>query len=110
MNKEIKFTKGSGNVYKDLGFEDAEIRFAKAKLVSKLNQLLDKKKLTKIKAAKILGINQPKVSALINGRLTDFSIERLIGFLNKLDQDVKIVISGKPKKRKIPAGFEVAFA
>lgn len=110
MTDKIEFTKSSGNVYADLGFKDANERLVKAELASKINQIIDKRDLKQKEAAKILGINQPKVSALINGRLTDFSIERLIWFLNRLDQDVKIIISSKPKNRKAPAGFEVAFA
>lgn len=110
MTDKIEFTKSSGNVYADLGFKDANERLVKAELASKINQIIDKRDLTQKEAGDVLGINQPKVSALTNGRLTDFSIERLIWFLNRLDQDVKIIISAKPKKRKTPAGFEVAFA
>ena len=68
------------------------------------------RKLNQESAAKILGINQPKISAIANGRLKDFSIERLIEFLNKLDQDVKIYIHEKPKNKKRPALFEVEAA
>lgn len=110
MKDYIEHTKSSGNVYEDLGFKDAKERLVKAELAAKINEIIEYRHLTQKQAGVILGINQPKVSALINGRLVDFSIERLIFFLNKLDQDVKIVISGKPKKRKTPAKFMVAFA
>ena len=83
MNNKIKFTKSSGNVYEDMGFKDSKERLVKADLAIKINQIIHDRKLKQEKAADILGINQPKVSAIANGRLKDFSIERLIDFLNK---------------------------
>lgn len=109
MSNKIKYTKSSGNVFDDMGFKDGKERLVKAELALKINQIIDARKLTQVKAARILCINQPKVSAIVNGRLTDFSVERLIEFLNKLDQDVEIVIHNKPKKSKRPALFTVAF-
>ncbi len=109
MGNKIKYTKSSGNVFDDMGFKDAKERLVKAELALKINQIIDDRKLTQIEAAQVLRINQPKISAIVNGRLTDFSIERLIEFLNKLDQDVEIVIHNKPKKLKRPALFTVAF-
>ena|SRR6266496_4970907 len=110
MSDKIKFTKSSGNVFADMGFKNSKERLVKAELALKINQLIEERKLKQIEAAKILGINQPKISAISNGRLNDFSIERLIEFLNKLDQDVEIVIHEKPKRTKRPAHFTVAFA
>jgi predicted XRE-type DNA-binding protein len=109
MSDKIKYTKSSGNVFDDMGFKDAKERLVKAELALKINQIIDDRKLKQAEAAHILCINQPKVSAIVNGRLDDFSIERLIEFLNKLDQDVEIVIHNKPKKLKRPASFTVAF-
>lgn len=110
MSDKIKYIKSSGNVFDDMGFKNAKERLVKAELALKINQIIDARKLTQVEAAHILRINQPKVSAIANGRLADFSIERLIEFLNKLDQDVEIVIHNKPKKLKRPALFTVAFA
>jgi len=110
LAKKIKFTKSSGNVYADMGFEDAKERLVKADLAIKINQIINERGLKQQNAADLLGINQPKISAIANGRLTDFSIERLIEFLNKLDQDVKIVIHQKPRNTKRAAIFKVAAA
>lgn len=110
MNDKIKFTKSSGNVFSDMGFKNSKERLVKAELALKINQLIEERKLKQVEAAKILGINQPKISAISNGRLNDFSIERLIEFLNRLDQDVEIVVHEKPKRTKRPAYFTVAFA
>jgi predicted XRE-type DNA-binding protein len=89
---KIKFIKSTGNVFEDLGFSNSEEMLAKAKLASSINEILQQKKFTQKKAAKILGIAQPNVSLLSRGILDDFSIERLMRFLNKLNQDVDIVV------------------
>lgn len=83
----------SGNVFIDLGNENPDEALAKSELARQIAKLIKKKKLTQIKAAAILGIDQPKISALIHGKLRSFSLERLIHFLNKLGQDVCIMIS-----------------
>lgn len=110
MPQNIKHTKSSGNVFQDMGLKNAKERLVKADLALKINQIIDKRNLKQADAAKILSINQPKISALANGRLRDFSIERLIEFLNRLDQDVEIIVHDKPKRSKRPALFIVAFA
>ena len=95
MKNKIEHTIGSGNVYEDLGFSDSAERLAKAKLALRIESIIEKRKLTQVQAAKILEINQPKISALMNGNLTGFSMERLIHFLNLLNQDVEITIKTK---------------
>ncbi len=110
MGDKIKHTKSSGNVYADMGFKDAKERLVKADLAIKINQIIQKRNYKQDKAADVLGINQPKISAIANGRLKDFSIERLIEFLNKLDQDVEIVVHQKPKNKRRAALFKVVVA
>ena len=105
MKDHEKITKSSGNVFKDLGLPDSEERLAKAELASQIAGIIRKKKLTQTQAAKQLGINQPKVSALITGNLAGFSTDRLIRFLNLLGRDVNIVI--KPKSRSNKYGHVI---
>ena len=93
-------TRGTGNVFADLGFPDAAERQAKLRLAFALNQLLDGRKLSQAQAARILGVSQPKVSALRNYKLAGFSVERLMNLLTALDQDVEITIRRKPRSRK----------
>ena len=83
-----------------LGFPDAAERQAKLRLAYALNQLLDGRKLAQAEAARVLGVSQPKVSALRNYKLAGFSVERLMNLLTALDQDVEIVIRKKPRSRK----------
>lgn len=92
--------RGTGNVFADLGFPDAAERQAKLRLAYALNQVLEARKLSQGDAAKVLGVTQPKVSALRNNKLAGFSVERLMNLLTALDQDVEIIIRRKPRSRR----------
>jgi predicted XRE-type DNA-binding protein len=87
-------------VFADLGFPGAAERQARLRLAYALNQLLAGRKLAQAEAAKVLGVTQPKVSALRNYKLAGFSVERLMNLLAALDQDVEIVIRRKLRSRK----------
>ncbi len=100
MSARIKVTRSSGNVFADLGRPRPDEALAKARLAYEIEQSIRKRGLTQAEAAKILGIDQPKVSALRNGRLSGFSVERLIRFLNALNRDVEIVVSARPRSRR----------
>jgi len=89
---KIEVEKSSGNVYEDLGFPEAAAELAKAELARRISGLIQKRRLTQAKAADVLGVDQPKISALVRGRLEGFSTERLFKFLNALDRDVEIVV------------------
>jgi len=99
----------SGNVFADLGVDAPEEALAKAELTAKISQIITAKGLTQIAAAKLLGIDQPKVSALLRGKLTGFSTERLIRFLNTLGRDVEIVVKDRPRGRG-PGHLQVVVA
>ena len=96
---EPGITRGTKNVFEDLGYPDAAERQAKLRLAYALNQVLDQREVTQTVAARLLALSQPKVSALRNYKLSGFSIERLMTLLNALDQDVEIVIRNKPRSR-----------
>lgn len=81
---------GSGNVFADLGFEDAEELQTKAELTRQIRKRIESLKLTQAQAGGRLGIGQPDVSKLMNGRYTGFSVDRLIALLNALSVDVEI--------------------
>src|SRR5688500_17498631 len=78
-------TRGTGNVFADLGFPDAVERQAKLRLAYALNQVLEERKLSQADAAKVLGVTQPKVSALRHYKLAGFSVERLMNLLTAVD-------------------------
>ena len=100
MKAKVRVTRGSGNVFADLGLPNPEERLAKAGLASEIERIIRERGLSQANAAKVLGIDQPKISALRNGRLSGFSVERLIRFLNALDRDVEIVVKAKPRSRQ----------
>jgi len=74
----------SGNVYEDLGFKDAEAMLAKARIVAEIVRIIRARRLAQTVAAKILGVTQPKISALLNGQFQSYSQEQLIWLLNRL--------------------------
>jgi predicted XRE-type DNA-binding protein len=86
------YIESSGNVFADLGLPNSDELLAKAELAIRITDILRHRHLTQVQAAAILGIDQPKVSALIRGRLSGFSIERLLRFLLLLGADVSITI------------------
>jgi predicted XRE-type DNA-binding protein len=90
----------SGNVFADLGLRGAEEKKTRVRLAFAVNRIIEVRKLSQGKAARLLGVNQPKISALANYRLDGFSVERLMHFLNALDRDVEIVIRAKPRTRR----------
>lgn len=100
MATKLGITKGSGNVFADLGLAEPETALAKAELARRINAIIKKRGLKQAEAARLLGIDQAKVSALSRGRLTGFSTERLFRFLNALGRDIEIVIRPKPASRQ----------
>ncbi|HVA45984.1 MAG TPA: helix-turn-helix transcriptional regulator [Pirellulales bacterium] len=94
MSKEsTAIHESSGNVFADLRIPNPEQYLAKAELAARILRIVQKRRLTQAATGKILGINQPKVSALLNGRLDGFSTDRLFRFLNALGCDVQITVS-----------------
>ena len=92
-------TESGGNVFADLGIENPEEMLARAKLASAISTIISRRRLTQIQAAAILGVDQPKISSLMRGRLAGFSIDRLLRFLLALDRDVEILVKAKPRTR-----------
>jgi predicted XRE-type DNA-binding protein len=90
----------SGNVFADLGLRAADEKQTRVRLAVAINQIIQARHLSHIAAARLLDINQPKISALVSYRLEGFSVERLMHFLNALDRDVEIVIRKKPRSKR----------
>jgi predicted XRE-type DNA-binding protein len=101
----LKKQASSGNVFADLGLADAEEHLVKAGLAVKIDAIIRRRGLTQTAAARAMGIDQPKVSAMLAGQFRGYSVERMMRFLVALGQDVEIVV--KPRKRG-PAELRVA--
>lgn len=93
MTEEIEVHSGSGNVFADLGLPNPDELLVKAELAHQISEIISGRQLTQIEAAELLGIDQPKISALVRGKLSGFSIERLFRFLNTLGSNVEIRIT-----------------
>ena len=98
---------GGKNIFEDLKLPDAEELNAKAQIAYRICGILEERKLTQQAAAELLGTDQPRVSALLHGRLEGFSSDRLFRFLNALDQDIEIVIRRPKKKSSHAPGIRV---
>jgi predicted XRE-type DNA-binding protein len=98
--ERMHFEESSGNVFADLGLPDAEERLVKAQLAIEIGRIIKQRKLTQQAAAEVMGIDQPKVSHVITGRLAGYSTERLLGFLTALGRDIEIVVRPAPRRRR----------
>jgi predicted XRE-type DNA-binding protein len=97
--KNLAIHEGSGNVYRDLGFPDAEEMLVKAQLVTKIREIIRSKGLTQMEAAKILGLPQPKLSGILRGQFRGVSERKLIDCLTRLGRDVEIVVKESVRRR-----------
>jgi predicted XRE-type DNA-binding protein len=107
-DEPVVIEESSGNVFTDLGLKNPEELLAKAELVHRVCAIIAERKLTQLRAAKLLGIDQPKISALMRGKLDGFSTDRLFRFLNALGSDVEIVI--RPARVGVEADTRVVTA
>jgi predicted XRE-type DNA-binding protein len=103
MTDEKTATPSSGNVFADLGFDNPEEELLKAKLARELRAINKRRRLTQAKAATLMGLKQPDVSALVVGRAGKFSIDRLVRCLDRLDYKVDVVVRHKPRAGRSPA-------
>src|SRR5689334_9976413 len=96
-SRVLEQERSTGNVFAELGLPNADEHLIKAGLVVRIDRIIRKRKLTQATAAQIMGIDQPKVSAMLSGQFRGYSVERLMRFLVPLGHDVEIVV--KPRRR-----------
>ncbi len=89
----MEYTVSSGNIFQDLELPNAAEQFAKVKLASRIYDAIEAKNLTAIETMKILEIDEDKLTALKNGRLQSFSLEKLFSFLMALGQNIEIIVT-----------------
>ena len=100
MSSSEKVHRGSGNVFADMDVAHPERVLVRAQVMSRIAEILKKSGMTQKKSAVILGIPQSKISCLMNGKLSMFSLEHLFELLNALDRDVEIIIKPKTQQEK----------
>ena len=83
---------GSGNVFADIGLPDAETHLLKAQLVSRIQDVLDRRRLSQTAAAALMGVRQPDLSRILRGQFRGFSVERLMTMLAALGFEVAITL------------------
>jgi predicted XRE-type DNA-binding protein len=105
-----RITRGSGNVFADVGLPDADTHLVKASLVSRIDDIVRQRRLTQVRAAALMGLKQPDVSRLLSGEFRDFSVERLLRLLIALDRDIDIVIRPKPPRVRRAGRLQVVAA
>ena len=93
--EKAEHTRSSGNVFADLGLPDADERVLKAQLAIQIRRFIEAKGWTQTEAAEAVGLDQPKVSHLLRGRLAGFSVDRLLNILNRLGHSVEVRISAE---------------
>jgi len=94
---------GSGNVFKDIGVPNAEAHLVKAQLVFKIDAIMKRRRMKQTEAAELFGVRQPDISNMLRGEFRQFSVERLLRFLVKLNQDVEIVVKPHRNRHNAPA-------
>src|SRR5690348_18495336 len=100
MDKKIQVEHGSANIFADLGLPHPEERLAKADLAIRIAETIRARRLTQTEAARMLKIDQPKISRLLRGQLSGFSTERLMHFLTMLGRDVEITVKRAARSRR----------
>jgi predicted XRE-type DNA-binding protein len=99
-SEDVIYEDGGDNVFADIGVRDPEDSLLRAKLAKKIADVIHKKRLSQTQTAKILGVDQPKVSKLVRGRISGFTSDRLLRFLTALGCDVRIEIKERHSSRR----------
>src|SRR6266404_4062784 len=99
ITTDVPIEEGTENVYADLGYVDSDGMLIKAQLVTAISQIIRRRSLTQSRAAELLGLTQPKVSAMLKGQFRGISEHRLLECLTRLGRDVQIVIKPAPRSR-----------
>lgn len=101
MTKRLKITRGSGNVFRDLGFSEAEAQnlLLRTDLMIRIEKLVKDSGLTQQEAAKILGVTQPRLNQLLKGKITEFSLDALVNMLASAGLKVELTVKKAPIRK-----------
>ena len=110
MRIKERIYRGSGNVFADIGVAYPQRTLARAQVMSRITEIIKERRLTQNEASKLLGIPQSKISCLVNGKLSMFSLDHLLVLINKLDRDVDIIIKPKTKEERVASTHVLVIA
>lgn len=96
-----KVIRGTGNVFADIGVPESDTALIRSQIMSRITEIIKERELNQGQAGKVLGLKQGRVSELMNGKLSLFSLEHLYKLLNALEQDVEIIIKPKTASEKV---------
>jgi predicted XRE-type DNA-binding protein len=108
MNDREEIETGSGNVYEDLGMENAAEMLVKAQLASTLQEIITSRNMTQTQAAEIMGLPQPKLSRLLKGQFRGISEFKMMDCIARLGRDIQIVIDDGQTNRCRPGKGNIA--
>jgi predicted XRE-type DNA-binding protein len=106
MNHEI--TPSCGNVYEDVGLPEAGAMLVKAQLALSIDRIIKNRGLSQTKAAQIIGLSQPKLSDMLNGKFRGISEAKMLECITRLGLDVQIVINPQARPANTPGHIEVS--
>jgi predicted XRE-type DNA-binding protein len=95
---DFELVRGSGNAFRDFGRKNASAEQARAILAAKIIRTLDERKLSTREAEKLTGVSHSDFSRIRNARLERFTIDRMITILGKLDEDVEVSVTFRPRQ------------
>lgn len=107
--QEIEYEIGSGNIFADLGVKNPEEALLKSRVVGEIQRIVESRNLTSSEAAKIVGLTPSKLNDVLRGRLSGYSMERLLRMVNALGHDVEVKIS-KRRRANVPGVFKIKAA
>lgn len=101
MRAKNSIERGTDNIFRDIGASHPERVLFRAQIMSNISEMIRERGMTQKEAAKLLGLPQSKISCLMNGKLSMFSLEHLFEILNALDRDVEIIIKPRTREEKV---------
>ena len=107
MNNDIELIRGSGNVFNDFDRDDAGLKQARAILAAKIIRILDERDLSTREAERVTGVSHSEFSRIRNGKLGRFSLDRIITILGKLDNNIEVNISFRPRTHSMATPFHI---
>lgn len=101
MNNDIELIRGSGNVFYDFDRDDSDLKQARAILAAKIISILDERGLSTREAESFTGVSHSEFSRIRNAKLGRFSLDRLIRILGKIDNNIEVNLTFRPRSHSM---------